>query len=861
MKDLLITLKLAFWLAGICCFSWSAQAQVAIDYYLPEEVTYNPEIPTPESVIGHQVGEWHVSHDKLVQYMYALAAATDRVQLEVYAHTYEHRPLLLLTISSVDNLSRIEQIRQQHVQLSNPSASGNLDINNMPVVTWLGYSVHGNEASGSNASLLVAYHLAAAQGSAIEKLLSESVILLDPSINPDGLNRFASWVNSHKSQSPDTDPNNLEHNEAWPRGRTNHYWFDLNRDWLPLQHPESQGRLKKFHHWKPNILTDHHEMGTNSTFFFQPGIPSRNHPLTPARTFELTAEIGNYHAQALDKIGSLYYSKEGYDDYYYGKGSTYPDVNGAIGILFEQASSRGHAQASDNGVLTFPFSIRNHFTASLSSLQAGMELRTKLLEHQREFYQTALRDARASEVKGFVFGSSNDAARTTAFLKVLQTHQIKVHTLSKDLTSGGQSFSPPNDYVVPLDQPQYRLIQAIFEKRTSFQDSLFYDVSAWTLPLAFNLSYSPLDRRQFQRGLLGAEVAEAMPIAGKLTGGESKYAYLFRWDGYYAPRALQRILKKGLRAMVSHKPFTSSTGQQFDRGTIVVPVVGQKLEASAITSLMQIIADKDGIEVFAMPSGQSQRGVDLGSRSMDVLKQPKVMLLAEGDISSYEVGEVWHLMDQRYEMNLSLVSQNKFNQINLDKYNTLIMVNGQYKGITTKAQQKLKAWIEKGNTVIAMKGGAKWLSDKKISKTKFLKEEKDTLSHLNYGDMNQWAGAQVIGGAIFKTKLDLSHPLGYGFPKSELPVFRNSRLFMERSKNPFTNPLMYDGQPLLSGYISSKKEAKLRNSAAIDVSHIGKGQIISMTDNPNFRAFWYGTNKLLANGIFFGPVIESGEIK
>ncbi|MGI9545056.1 MAG: M14 family metallopeptidase, partial [Cyclobacteriaceae bacterium] len=794
-------------------------------------------------------------------YMYALAAASDRVQLEVYAHTYEQRPLLLLIISSVDNLSRIEEIRQQHVQLSSPTESGNLDIKSMPVVTWLGYSVHGNEASGSNSSLLVAYHLAAAQGSAIDQLLDETIVLIDPSINPDGLNRFASWVNSHKSQSPDTDPNNLEHNEAWPRGRTNHYWFDLNRDWLPVQHPESQGRLKKFHHWKPNILTDHHEMGTNRTFFFQPGIPSRNHPLTPAQTFELTAEIGKYHAEALDKIGSLYYSKEGYDDYYYGKGSTYPDVNGSIGILFEQASSRGHAQKSDNGTLTFPFAIRNHFTTSLSSLQAGLELRTRLLEHQRTFYQTALRDARADQVKGYVFGSSSDPARTASFLKVLQRHQIKVHTLSRDLTNGGQSFSPQNSFVVSLEQPQYRLIQAIFEKRTSFQDSLFYDVSAWTLPLAFNLDYSPLDQRQLQRGLIGAEVTEVMPLAGKVTGGESKYAYLFRWDGYYAPRALQRILKKGLRAMVSNKAFTAATGQQFDRGTIVIPVVGQKLDAFGITSLMQEIANNDGIEVFAMPSGQSQRGVDLGSPSLDVLKQPKIMLLAEGDINSYEVGEVWHLMDQRYKMNISLISQNKFNQMNLDKYNTLIMVNGQYKGITAKAQQKLKAWVEKGNTVIATKGGAKWLSDKKISKTKFLKEEKDTLSHLSYGDMDQWSGAQVIGGAIFKTKLDLSHPLGYGFPNTELPVFRNSRLFMERSKNPFTNPLMYDSQPLLSGYISAKKEARLKNSAAIDINHIGKGLIISMTDNPNFRAFWYGTNKLLANGIFFGPVIESGEIK
>ena len=862
MKDLISKIGLFNWLCLPLCFlSIQAWPQVGLEYYLPEGVNYNQEIPTPDSVIGHQVGEWHVSHDKLVQYMYALSEASDRLQLTVYAHTYENRPLLLLTISSPENQNNIEQLREKHLQLSDPSTSGKLDIESMPVVTWLGYSVHGNEASGSNASLLVAYHLAAAQGPEIEELLQESIVLLDPSINPDGLNRFASWVNSHRSHVPDTDPNNLEHNEAWPKGRTNHYWFDLNRDWLPLQHPESKGRMKKFHQWKPNILTDHHEMGTDRTFFFQPGVPSREHPLTPKRTFELTNEIAKYHAQALDRIGSLYYSREGYDDFYYGKGSTYPDVNGAIGILFEQASSRGHAQKSDNGVLTFPFSIRNHFTASLSSLEAGHALRTELLEHQRNFYQSALNEARSSQVKGYVFGSPKDGSRMFHFLEILSRHQIKVYQLSRDITLSGESFQKDHSYIVPLDQTQYRMIQALFEKRTNFQDSLFYDVSAWTLPLAFNLDYKPISQRQFQAGILGAEVINSELPKGKVVGASSEYAYIFGWDGYYAPRALQRVLSKELRASVAHKPFTIGSGQSFDRGTIMVPVVGQKLEAGAIASLMKEIALKDGIDIYAISSGQSQQGVDLGSPSLEVLKKPKILILADGDINSYEVGEVWHLMDQRYGMPLSLVSQAKFNQSNLDKYNTLIMVNGKYAQISGKAQQQLRAWIQKGNTVIAIKGAAKWLSDKKISKANFIKEEKDTVSQLAYGDRKQWIDAQDISGAIFKAKLDLTHPLGYGYSKTELPIFRNNTLFMQRSKNPFTNPLMYDSQPLLSGYVSAKKAEKLKGSAAIDIFHLGKGRIISMSDNPNFRAFWYGTNKLLANGIFFGPTIDSGVLK
>jgi hypothetical protein len=325
--------------------------------------------------------------------MYALAEASDRVNLEVTGYTHEARPLLLLTITSPKNYQNIESIRTQHVQLADPSKSGALDTKSMPAVFYMGFSIHGNEASGSNSSLLAAYYLAAAQGPEIDSYLSNTIILLDPSFNPDGLHRFSSWVNSRKSKVISTDPADMEHNEPWPGGRTNHYWFDLNRDWMVAQQPESQARIKQFQRWKPNVLTDHHEMGTNSTFFFQPGVPARVHPLTPEMNQELTRQMGQFHANALDSIGSFYFTQESYDDFYYGKGSTFPDVQGAIGILFEQASSRGHSQSSDNGVLTFPFTIRNQFTTALSSLKAVNAMRVDLLNYQRDFYKNAVAEA------------------------------------------------------------------------------------------------------------------------------------------------------------------------------------------------------------------------------------------------------------------------------------------------------------------------------------------------------------------------------------------------------------------------------------------------------------------------------------
>ncbi|NBC04119.1 MAG: zinc carboxypeptidase, partial [Bacteroidetes bacterium] len=399
-------------------------SQVQLDYYLPENVNYNPDIPTPKEVVGHEVGEWHITHDKLVQYMYALAESSDRVTIQEYARTYENRPLLLLTITSPDNHSSIDQIKENHALLRDPSRSGNLDVESMPVVTYMGYSVHGNEASGSNASMLSAYHFAAAQGAEIDEILNNTVILLDPSFNPDGLQRFSTWVNMHKSATSVTDPAAREFDAVWPGGRTNHYWFDLNRDWMPVVHPESRGRIQMFHEWRPNVLTDHHEMGTNSTFFFQPGIPSRTHPLTPQRNQDITSAIAEYHADELDKIQSLYYTKESFDDFYYGKGSTYPDIFGTIGILFEQASSRGHAQESIHGVLEFPFAVRNQFRTSISTIDAANALRTDLHDNMREFYREVQQEASRNSVKAMIVGDRYDSGKNFHFADLMKHHNV-----------------------------------------------------------------------------------------------------------------------------------------------------------------------------------------------------------------------------------------------------------------------------------------------------------------------------------------------------------------------------------------------------------------------------------------------------
>ena len=827
------------------------QAQQGLSYYLPTGVTYNPDIPTPKDVIGYEVGEWHVSHDKLLRYMEVLASTSDRFTMKEHGRTFEDRPLISLTITSPKNHQNIEQLRTEHLKLSDPSQSTGLQTDNMPLVTYLGYSVHGNEPSGSNASLLVAYYLAAAQGSAIDELLTNTIILLDPSINPDGLNRYASYVNSTRNTHPVADGSDMEHDEPWPSARTNHYWFDLNRDWLPAQLPESHARLTNYHNWKPNILTDHHEMGTNNTFFFQPGIPSRNNPLTPNKNYELTEEIAKYHAKALDEIGSLYYSKESFDDFYYGKGSSYPDANGSVGILFEQARVEGHIQESSNGLLTFPFAIRNHFTTSLSTLEAGRSLRIKMLNYQREFYKSALSEAARDNDKAYIVGS-NDRQKLKAFTTLLKRHQIKVDPTTKNINASGKSFPRQSSYVISLQQPQYRLIKSIFEKRTSFQDSLFYDVSAWNLGLAFGLDYASLNSKQFQPDLSGAESADELEALTK-----SDYAYALDWSQYYSHKAMGMLQAKGLVTKVALEPFGDKK-RTYPMGTILIPVEIQGQNSEQLYDLLSAIQKSCEVQIYAMQGGYTS-GINLGSPQFATVKSQRILLLVGNGVNGYDAGEVRHLMD--YRMNIPMTSVNiaRFNNIDIYKYQTIIMVDGGYGNLKA---DKLKTWIQAGGNIIAMKNAAKWLKDRGISRVSFKKNPHDSSTlQLAYNSRNKVSGAQAIGGSIFEATLDRTHPIGFGYAHDKISMFRRGTLFMEKGKNPYVNPVVYTNAPLQAGYISDDNLSQLKGSAVINISHFGRGRIISFADNPNFRAFWYGTNRLFLNSVFFAQIIDRGKTR
>lgn len=820
--------------------SMFSQAQeVSLDYYLPTDVSYNQDIPKPSEVLGYIPGEWHVSHDKLVQYMTAVAESSDRINIKNRGFTYEKRPLLLLTVTSPENHKNLSNIKEKHLQIVSGEVSES-ELGSMPIVVNQGFSIHGNEPSGANAALILAYYLAAAEGPAIEELLENTVILLDPSFNPDGLQRFAYWTNTNRSTHLNPDPQDREFSEVWPGGRTNHYWFDMNRDWLPVQLLESQARIKTFYDWRPNVLTDHHEMGSNSTFFFQPGIPSRTNPLTPQLNQDLTEKIGNYHASALDSIGSLYYSQESFDDFYYGKGSTFPDINGSIGILFEQASSRGSGQETVNGLLSFPFTIKNQFTTALSTLKASLELKNDILNLQYKFYRNAEKKA---EKGAYVFGRKGDPVLANELAKVLKQHQIELYKLNKDETINGKEFSYSSSYIIPKNQLQHRLVEAMFEERTSFQDSIFYDVSAWSFKHAFDVDFTEV--KSINRG----EKVNSTELETPANLSKSDYAYALRWSDFNSPKVLHKIMESDVRVKVAEKPFQSAT-EEFDYGTILIPVQNQNKNANEIYELLNELQKENHVHISALETGLT-KGINLGSPNMDHLETPNIAMLVGDGVRSYDAGEMWHMLDYRFEIPVTKLDTKDFNRTSLDKYTHLIIPSSSSNTLSSSGKTKLKDWVRDGGSVIAYKGTANWLKAEKMIDFN-TKNDSVVAKDIKFVERSEFYGAKRIGGAIFNTKVDLSHPLLYGYNDDELAVFRNSNLMLEADELSFNNPIQYTDSPLLSGYINKENLELIKGTVPFKHNRYGRGHVMIFTDNTNFRAFWLGTFKLFLNSIFFG---------
>lgn len=844
MKQLLLAAFLSV-SASLPAIGFSQENNTSFEYYFNQNIPFQPNVVTPNRVLGNAVGEWHVRPDQSVSFFKALAESSERVSLNEIGRSHENRPLITAYISSPENLARLDKIKEQRKNLTEYQG---------PAIVWLGYSVHGNEPSGTNAALLVAYRLAASEEEWIKKLLDNTIVMIDPMLNPDGMDRFAGWANRYKGKQLVADSESIEHNEAWPMGRTNHYWFDLNRDWLLLQHPESQARVSHFYEWRPHIVGDFHEMGTNATYFFQPGVPTRQNPLTSELNFELTEKIGRFHAKALDGIGSRYYSQESFDDFYYGKGSTFPDINGGIGILFEQASSRGHLQESVNGDVSFPFSIRNQVATSFSTLQAGLELGDELLEYQKDFFNQWPAKAGRDSDKGVIF-SSNDQGRIKEFLRILNSHQIEVQQLAGARQLAGKEWPAKTSYVVNFKQQQYGLIKAMFETRTEFTDNTFYDVSAWTFPLAFNLDYDHLNKDELQR--LPLEEFE-LNTSSEYSGSDNPVALLIEWQSFQSATALTRLLSNKLDVKLLEKGSrlpVNGEARDFMAGTVMVPLPADANERNALIEQVKANLSDLGLTVYGVDSGYSGQGADLGSPNVSDLDMPKPLLLVGDGVYSYEAGEVWHLLDTRLELPVSMQYAEDLGKMDLTDYTHLLMVSGRYPALEEDELDYIKIWLRKGGTIVASRGANQWLIEQGLVDFELLEPESSENQSRPFSERDDARAEHIIGGAIYEADLDLSHPLAFGLELDKLAFTKAGTMVFKPAAKDFVTVATYTESPLIAGYSSQTNVERIKNTPAILAQRFGRGSIIMFSDNPNFRGYWLGSMRPYINSLYFNKAL------
>ena len=835
--------------------------------------TLDAGIPAPEEVIGTSIGSRHLFHYEILKYMRSLAEASPRmVSLGVHAKSYGGKDLQSFVISSEKNIANLARIKQNRAEITQAGNSSNFE--NMPVVVHMMYSIHGNEPSGANLTPLLAYYLTASKDQSLLNQLEDVVLILNPVLNPDGLDRFAAWTNDNRGMTPSADPEDREHREISPNGRTNYYWFDLNRDWLAHQHPESQGRLALFHEWKPNVQLDFHEQGSNSSFFFMPGKPERTYPLTPKINQVLTEKISEFHRKAFDQDGILTFSKEGYDDFYVGKGSTYPDLFGCVGILFEQPSSRGALQNTANGVLAFEETILNQFRASMSSIKASASLKNELLNYQRDFYQSV----RRKKAKGHYLATiEGDKTRLVEFVRVLRGHQITVELLAKDAMAGGAEYKAGVTLAIPADQIQSTYLSAIWRRQLNFQEKVFYDVSTWTLPLAFGLTHTT----EPVRGLTTEKLSEQLSPQSKELA-RSSVGYLIDWRDSATPKFLYQLMDTEVKIRVATRPLTANIKKQgvrsFGYGTLFVsPQLTEDFPEDALKILES--AAQAGVGVYSAESSTTPIGIDLGSRYFKIISKPNVLLVSGAGTNAYRAGEIWHLLDTRVQMPVTRVGLDRLRNIDLSNY-THVLLADPLKSSQEDLVTKIVSFVRSGGIMWVQGDRAiKW-SDKQSVSDIIFKESKSARDrsalekkmkdpHVPVKELEallperkSFAASQtdsahrLVRGAILRGLIDVSHPLGYGFESNELPVLRRNATFVARSKNAYATPLLYADSPLMSGYMSDENRDLAAGSAGILVDSKGEGAIVLSLDIPAFRAHWWGTQKLLLNTIFFGGLIN-----
>lgn len=884
MKFFLDTTKILL----VFSFIWIQQSSAQNSYFFPKAAELDAKIPTPEQFLGYPIGTFFTRHEQVLAYFRQLEKVSDRLHVESLGKTYEQREQVIVTITDPSNYARLADIRKEHLKQVDPSKP--VIGNSEPVIIQLGYGVHGNETSSTEASLLSAYYLVASNDLETQKWLKESVIFIDPSLNPDGRDRAANWHNAYHSFPAVADPLDKAHQEAWPNGRTNHYFTDLNRDWLNLVQIESRNRLVFFHKWYPNVQIDFHEQGTNATYYFEPSPKRHESPVIPQFLYDFQVRLAKYHAKALDDIGSLYFTKENYDNLSPIYGSTYPKFFGSVAATFEQASSRGVLQESTNGPLSFAFTIRNHLTTSFSTIKGAVEEKSGLFKVQKDFFKYALDQGQKNPVKAFVFGDHNDVNLTQKFLGLLLQHHVEVYELGDKLNQDGKTFEKGKSYVVPSAQPNFLIVHSIFEENT-LKDSIFYDNTGWSIIQAYGLKYAKLNGA-FSKG---AVVKSLAPETGSLQGERSAYAYLINSGDYNFTKALYQLQLKNVLVKTAFKPFAvnvASVKRSYLPGSLVIPVVGQTLSTDSLYAVLSAVAKSANVNITPVSTGFSAEGIDLGSSNIKSLRKPEVALAFGQGVSSSEAGQVWFLLNQQLNLPVTKLDLQNFARAGLNRYNVLVLPGGNYSDWDKSTVDKIKNWVNDGGTLITFQTATAWAVNQGIVKERLSETDsfsrrgataattsavhpktqeevkqdqpkvaelaKPTKERLDYASQEDVEGSKRINGAIFLADLDITHPIAFGVTSRKLFINKNGSTLLLPSENKYATVAAYTTKPFVNGYSSKVNIAKVANTAAIIASGSGSGEVILFADDPTYRGYWLGTGRLFLNAIFFGNLLNGG---
>ncbi|NJB70531.1 hypothetical protein GGR42_000993 [Saonia flava] len=808
--------------------------------FLFTNLATSQDIKSPSEFLGYELGSQFTRHHEVVDYYEYLAKkAPERVQLVEYGKTNERRPLLLAYVSSATNMKNLETIREEHLK----STTG--ESNASKAIVWLSYNVHGNESVSTEASMKTIYELLTNKSNYLEN----TVVIIDPCINPDGRDRYVNWYNQYKNTPNNVDPYSKEHVEGWWNGRSNHYMFDLNRDWAWLTQVESQQRLIMYNKWLPHVHVDFHEQGVNSPYYFAPAAEPFHEVITDfQRDFQVT--IGKNHAKYFDANGWFYFTKEVFDLFYPSYGDTYPTYNGAIGMTYEQAGIGAGLGIKTNigDTLTLKDRIAHHYTTGMSTVEVSANNVDKLNKEFQKFYEN-----KNYKYKNYVLGGNMD--KINSLTQLLDKHKIEYGWSSTTQTIKGFNYKKgetgslktfPGSLVVSANQPKSTLVKVLFEPDAKLSDSLTYDITAWSLPYAYGLdavaseSTIPTQNGDVQHDYAGA------PTLGEIN--EDNYAYIMPWHTMKDAAFLADLLQKNIRVRFAQKPF-SLDGRQYKHGTLIITKSDNKNHKDFIGTLKKL-KEKHGRSLNATKTGFVDSGKDFGSSYVQMVPNIKVAMLSGGPTSTLRFGEIWHFFEQQLHYPLSVLDADYIKRVDLDTYDVLILPGGRYTSFMDEnTLKKLKDWVSNGGKLIAIGGSISGISGEKGFSIKKKKEDKEKDSTLySHENIQRERIKDAITGAIFKTKVDNTHPMAYGYGNSyyTLKLGNTAYDFLKAG----TVAHIEENTIPVSGFAGSKAQKKIENTLVFGVENHGRGHVVYMVDNPLFRGFWENGKLFFANALF-----------